>query len=292
MFPDFYYITQKGINLEELVKTFSSVDEKKVKSFVIDLVNKKILVCSMLSPHELFYPVSRLIEHEYGNDLIYNPEMSEKFKKIQLNRTFLGCLEDTYKLEDNKDMPELIKSRYSHRQFKESEKISYSDFSRLLSSFRQIRDDNGKISYYFASAGGLYPIDIFIYVKPMRVESVKEVLYYYDPIGNRIQLVNDRVNISEEAHFFINKKIFNSSAISVYFVYNARANMPKYKGMGYFYGCVDSGIMISNLTLVAEQCGMGLCTIGDMDFEKIRKYFKLSDDHVFLHVSEIGLKCE
>lgn len=66
--------------------------------------------------------------------------------------------------------------------------------------------------------------------------------------------------------------------------------MPKYGGMGYYYACIDTGIMVEVLTQVAEENDIGLCSIGDMNFSKIEKYFDLSKNQVLLHIVEVGLK--
>jgi hypothetical protein len=48
--------------------------------------------------------------------------------------------------------------------------------------------------------------------------------------------------------------------------------------------------MISALTQAAELVDIGLCSIGEMSFRKIEKYFKLNERQVYLHTIEGGLK--
>ncbi|HHU52055.1 MAG TPA: AMP-binding protein [Firmicutes bacterium] len=172
--------------------------------------------------------------------------------------------------------------------FNQKDKISFPTFSRLLSVFRQIREEN-KIRYYYACAGGLYPIDIFVYVKENRVEGLEEGLYYYNPRENALYLVNNDV-ITDQAHYFTNKAIYNSSAFSLFFIYNAEVTMPKYGADGYFYACIDTGIMVSTLTHVAEALNIGLCSIGDMMFDQIREKFNLAEEQVWIHTVEGGIK--
>lgn len=290
LFPKFYFITQNGKTVEELMNEFPEVNKEKLKALIKDFIKKKVLVSSLLTPQEVFYPMKKLVKSEYGDDLMYNPEESQKFKIKQLNRSFENCKEFKILLSNNDNIPETMKSRYSYREFDEETTISFEGFSNILASFKQIRENEEHTRYYYASAGGLYPLDVFIYIKDKRVENVRKGLYYYNPVDNSISMVNDANSITDEAHFFINKKIFNSSAFSIFIVYNAEANMPKYKGMGYFYACIDTGIMVSTLTQSAELNGLGLCSIGDMDFRKVEKYFNLNENQVFLHDIELGLK--
>ena len=52
--------------------------------------------------------------------------------------------------------------------------------------------------------------------------------------------------------------------------------MPKYGGMAYIYACIDTGIMVSLLTYIAEAEEVGSCSIGEMDYKKIKPLFPLT----------------
>lgn len=291
LFPKLYFITQKGITLNDLVKEFSEFDESKVKSFINDLINDRVLVDRMLTYHEVSYPQGKFFNNPYGEELLYDPAAYNDFKKIQLNRSFEKAREEKIILEGNEDFPEYIKDRRSYRTFDESKEIPFADFSKMMSVFMQHEED-GTTRYYYPSAGGLYSVDVFVYVKENRVEGLKRGLYYYSPVYNSLQIVNDSFELTEEVHYYSNKAIYKSSAFSVFLIYDARANMPKYGSMGYFFGCIDSGIMVSTLTQSAELVNIGLCSIGDMDFKKIETYFNLNENQVFIHAIEGGLKPE
>lgn len=73
----------------------------------------------------------------------------------------------------------------------------------------------------------------------------------------------------------MNKDIFSHSAFSIYFIYDADVSMPKYGGMAYIYACIDTGIMVSLLTYIAEAEEVGSCSIGEMDYKKIKPLFPL-----------------
>lgn len=289
LFPKFYFLTQKGVFINDLLEAFPDMDNRKLSLFINDLIKKRILVSKLLTPQEIFYPQNRLYETSYGKELIFDSEALSNFKKKQLNRTFDLVDKKKIHLINDDVCSEPISERRSHRRFDEMSRISFDSFSKLLSVFKQLRNKD-EIKYYYASAGGLYPIDIFIYVKSGRVENLNEGIYYYNPIDNCLQLVNDSVAINDNAHLFFNKDIFKSSAFSLYMIYNADVTMPKYKSNGYFYACIDTGIMVSTLTQVAEAVNIGLCSIGEMDFRKIEKYFKLNENQIYIHSIEVGLK--
>lgn len=289
LFPKFFFLTQKGILINNLIKEFPNVDEKKLNLFIQDLVKKRILTSELLTPQEIFFPQNRLYETEYGDELLFDVNALNDFKKNQLNRTFSFGIDRKIQLNNNYQYPEIISGRRSYRSFDKENKISFNAFSNLLSIFKQSKNRD-EIRYYYASAGGLYPIDVFIYVKGNRVENINQGIYYYNPTENCIQLVNEILVISEDAHFFLNRDIFKSSAFSIYLIYNVDVTMPKYKSDAYFYACLDTGIMVATLTQAAELVNIGLCSIGEMNFKKIRKYFKLSNKQIYIHSVEGGLK--
>ena len=164
--------------------------------------------------------------------------------------------------------------------------ISFEEFSNVLSILGQKKDDD-RISYYYPSAGGLYPIDVYIYIKQNRVSGLDEGLYYYHPPYNRLHKISNK-KFGDEIHYSINKATFNESAFSVYFIYNAGASMPKYGGLGYFYACIDTGIMVATLNALCEKYNIGICCIGDMNYSKIQSEFSLDSDKIFLHCIECG----
>ncbi|HDR7471133.1 dehydrogenase [Bacillus toyonensis] len=288
IFPKFYYITQKGIRIENLMNEFSDVNPDKLLGFIKDLVANKILVNTLLSPQELYFSQSNLFSNPYSQDTFIDPEKYQEFKDEQLSRSFQNVTNVSIKLVDA-EFPEVITQRKTYRSFDMKNKVPFETISKLISVFKQYQTE-GKVRYNYATAGGLYPIDLFIYIKDHRVENIKAGLYYYNPIENSLQLVSDMCVITDETHYFVNKEIYNSSAFSIFLVYNGNVTLPKYGGMGYFYAAIDSGIMVQLLTQVAEMNNIGLCSVGDINFRKIKKYFKLSSNHVLIHSIEVGLK--
>ena len=60
--------------------------------------------------------------------------------------------------------------------------------------------------------------------------------------------------------------------------------------MAYIYACIDTGIMVSLLTYIAEAEEVGSCSIGEMDYKKIKPLFPLTSNMSFLHSMEFGIK--
>lgn len=288
LFPQIFEETKNGILLGTLIEKLEKINCESL-SFIEELIENRVLVDALLNPRELFSIQERVFENKYSLETFINSKTLEEFKKQQLNRSVATMNAEAIPLVPEETYAESITQRQTCRTFDTTTELTFGMFSELISVFRQYKQD-GNIRYNYASAGGLYPIDIYIYVKDHRVEKISGGLYYYSPINNEIKLVSSSCVITEDAHFYGNKEIYNGSAFSIFFIYNGEASMPKYGGMGNFYACIDTGIMVGLLTQIVEQYNIGMCSIGDMNFDRIKKYFKLNKNQMLLHTVEIGLK--
>lgn len=289
IFPEFYFLTQKGILESELLSKFENFDKQKLTFFINDLKKKRILVDSILTPSEIFYPQKNLLEHNYGDSLMLDNEVLAVFRKKQLNRNLFNEPIESIQLNSDRKTPDFIFERRTLRKFDQTKVIPFDDFCYLASAYKQINEDE-EIRYQYGSAGGLYPIDIYYYIKNSRVENIDGGLYYYDPVKNSLIIVDSNCKIDKETHYYNNQSIFSESAFSILFFYNGEVSMPKYGGMGYFYSLIDLGIMVQLYTVLAEHTKMGICSIGELNFKSIESYFKLRKNQVFIHDVEVGLK--
>ena len=289
VFPELYFLAQEGISLKNLLGRFPDENFHQLKDFIWELVKVRVLVDSLLPPEELFLSQPRLFKNRYGKEIFFIPEAYDRFKKEQLSRCCDNGKAQKIVLETAAgELPAFIRRRRSYRTFNQSRQIPFRQFSTLLSVFKQ-RREKGETRYYYASAGGLYPIDVYLYIKENRVENMAQGLYYYNPSSNALTQITGRPFVTKEAHYSRNRSIFESSAFSIFMVYNADVTMPVYKGMGYFYAAIDSGLMVDALTQVSEELGIGLCSIGDMNFERIKSHFNLDNARIFIHAVELGL---
>lgn len=287
VFPDLYYSSQKGISKQKLV-TQLAAKNSEINRIVDEFLDAEILITSLPNWRKVFGPTQKIYVNHYDEDLLFNKDKYQIFRDEQMNRQY-GELKDAIVLEDcDEYLPHSISKRRSYRNFKENEVILKKDFSTMLSVFKQNNKD-GNQTFYYASSGGLYPIDIYLYVKKDRVEGVEQGLYYYSPSTNKLNVV-DKKEITESSAYVKNKEIFKSSAITIYMFYNADASMPVYGSDGYYYAILDAGIMVSTLTQICETLNLGLCSIGDMNFEVVKENFHLSKNQIFIHNIEIGVK--
>ncbi|OCB97260.1 SagB/ThcOx family dehydrogenase [Bacillus amyloliquefaciens] len=289
LFPDIYFQFQKGISLSEIYDVFGDFNQKILKMFLKDLIHNRVLVSNVITPKELFETQYKFAYQEYDEDYFLYEENIKSYKNKQLTRFMSNKALQSISLEEDSDIPPLIKKRKSIRDFDTSKKMDFSKFSKLLNVFKQSQIEEG-IKYFYPSAGGLYPVNIYLYIKDGRIENIEEGVYLYNPHSHSINLIS-RVKLAEKKyHYFINHNAFNTSNFSIFFTLDCDVIMPKYKGDGYYYGILECGVMTATLANFAEYLDIGACSIGDIDFEKIKDEFNLNSNEIYLHSVEVGLK--
>lgn len=232
LFPEFYFYTQKGILEEDLIEKMSYKNNPLIKKFIRDLIKRQILIYSPLEIQQLVHIQNYLFDNKYDEKIKYDAETLENFKEIQLTRNPVmeQKIMDEIKIPTN-NFSHMIEKRKSVRVFDNETLMDKEKFFKIISILRE--RDAITHRYYYASAGGLYPIDVYVYIKENRIKEIPGGLYYYSPKLNCLQKIKKENVINEESQYFMNKDIFSHSAFSIYFIYDADVSMPKYGGMAY-----------------------------------------------------------
>ncbi|MCI4139080.1 SagB/ThcOx family dehydrogenase [Bacillus vallismortis] len=288
-FPEIYFEFQKGIFLNELPLIFQDFNIKILKMFVRDLIRNRVLIDSSSTPNELFKTQNQFIHSNFEENYFLNSENINEYRNNQLNRLASLKFKETIQLNDCEEIPSFIKERKSTRNFDSSKPISFSTFSNILGVFQQ-KNIKGNTQYFYPSAGGLYPVNIYLYIKENRVENIEKGLYLYKPSDNSINLI-ERAEFREiNFNYFINSEIFKKSNFTVFYTLDNDVIIPKYGGNGYYYGLLEAGVMTSLLSYITEYFKVGSCSIGEIKFDELKEYFKLKKNEVFLHTVEVGIK--
>ena len=182
--------------------------------------------------------------------------------------------------------------RRSYRSF-QKEAIKLDSFGKFLSCLSSIRNRELLLpKYLYSSAGTLYPVQIYIYVKDGRIEGLEGGYYYYNPSRHTLSVLSSEQDAGS-IHVKENRPIFDESAFSVFLVSKIDAIAPLY-GMekGKIYSYIEAGIITQHIKTEGLKFNLGFCEIGLIDFEKIRHHLKLDDSHLYLHMLLGGLVSE
>lgn len=285
LFPEFYYLTQRGAMLEEIQSVFPAVAPERMEEIVWEFLQRGFLTTSVEEINKVFYPQGRNLGQQHDFSL-YTEKHLEQFQQQALRRCIYTAKEPIV-LEQTEIAPVFL-HRVSTREFSER-KLSLDEVSELFQiAGRRVSPHCSE--RYYPSAGGLAPVDLYVYVAENRVAGVSGGLYYYAPYTHALHRIRGGDCIKGNVHNPMNRGIFEQACVNLYFVYNADVNMPKYGTRGYFYGMVDSGILAGFLTMQAEKMGLGSCIIGDQEFERIQDCFALQPNQIFLFAMAVGAK--
>ncbi|MDB9369902.1 amino acid adenylation domain-containing protein [Nodularia spumigena CS-586/05] len=172
--------------------------------------------------------------------------------------------------------------RQSYRQFL-AETVPLNALGELLECLQMQQLENSPLpKYRYASAGSLYPVQTYIYIKPHQVENLAAGFYYYHPQQHQLIYLSDATNI-DSSIYGINQEIFTASAFSIFLIGDLQAISPIYGDKSRDFSLVEAGYIGQLLMETAPNQNLGLCPIGDLEFDAIREYFALNEQQIFLH---------
>lgn len=216
--------------------------------------------------------------------VLSDPGERLEFKSKRLGLRREGLARGGISLERFQDDATRLKKceeRATHRHWG-CELVSFGRFSAFLEALSEVEAD-GRFRRRHASAGALYPVQAYVYVKPGRIEGITEGVHYYHPVEHRLMTIGDGAGMDRHVHAADNRSIFDESAFSIFLIADMNAIAPLYGPLSRDFCLLEAGYMAQMLMSAAHESGIGLCPIGTMDFDAIKSSFDLHDRHVMLH---------
>ncbi|PTL83576.1 hybrid non-ribosomal peptide synthetase/type I polyketide synthase [Vitiosangium sp. GDMCC 1.1324] len=163
------------------------------------------------------------------------------------------------------------------------EPVKREQLGRLLAPLRELREGDA-MRYLYGSAGGLYPVQTYLHVKPGRVEGLVAGTWYHDPSTHRLVPLSMGAELDRRIHdAYQNRPTFDAAAFSIFLVGRMSAIEPIYAEHSLHFATLEAGLMTQWMELEAATHGLGLCQIGELDFAPVRPLLHLDEDHVLLH---------
>ena len=225
-------------------------------------------------------------EFKVDNQAIIDPRerLSFKLKGNGLRKDIEGKEKILLKPSENVDkLIDLSIKRRSYRKYDDS-MISLNELSGLLSVLYRCKSDELPIAKaLYGSAGSLYPVQVYMYIKENRVEGIKEGIYYYNPLEHSLNSINNAFHLEESFYPAGNKQVFEQAAFSIFLIADLAAIKPLYGVSAKEFSIIESGLISQLLEETSIESNIGLCQIGSIEFENIREAFNLSENHLFIH---------
>ncbi|XXY48838.1 amino acid adenylation domain-containing protein [Sorangium sp. So ce269] len=173
--------------------------------------------------------------------------------------------------------------RRSYRQFR-SEPIAFERLARFLRQLSPVRLPGYPLAkQLYSSAGNLYPVHAYLYVKPDRIERVPGGTYYFHPEREQLVAIQPGAHIDRSVHGGPNGQAFDSSAFSVYLVADLGAIEPVYGSRARDLCLMEAGVIAHLLESTAPDHQIGLCQTGGFDFAQVAHLFQVGPRYEYLH---------
>jgi SagB-type dehydrogenase family enzyme len=150
------------------------------------------------------------------------------------------------------------------------------------------RDGDGVPTALYPSAGDLYPVQAYVYVKPDRVTGLRPGFGYYDPTAHALHYVGHGELRPEAFERFVNRPAFEAAAACAFLVAARRAIEPVYGDLWRDFSLLEAGAMLEVLAVAAPSLGLGVCPIGEVDARDLFEQLDLDDGHELLHTLLVG----
>ncbi len=219
-----------------------------------------------------------------SSKFLLDPIERERFKKMQSGLRRIESDSPGVQLIAPELESKLLRKyleRCSYRTFLQ-QPISLKPFSEFLGCLRQISLE-GKPKYQWGSAGGLYPVQVYVYVKPRGIEGIDSGIYYYHPVKHHLSLIAPNVQLEQEVFGLVNQQVFDQAAFALFLVGQLRAIEPMYAESSRDFCLIEAGLITQLLEMSAPAHQIALCQMGGIGFKKIEHLFALEEGWIYLH---------
>lgn len=218
-----------------------------------------------------------------------DPQDRDTFKKMQpgLRRDLDGRRwVELSPRQAGDDLRTACARRRTHRRFSRRP-VTVEALSGLLACLRQV-DAEPEPRFLYPSAGGLYPVQAYLHLRPGRIDALAAGTYYYHPVEHGLVALRTGVDLDPGIHVpLVNQPVYDEAAFSLFLIADLAAIAPMYGEESLPFAALESGYLSQLLMLRAPDCGLGLCPIGTLEFDRVRDLFDLGENRVLIH-SHLG----
>lgn len=211
-----------------------------------------------------------------------DPDERDRFKASRpaLRRFPAGT--PTVELDQPRTPAATYSEQRSYRSFS-SAPLARRALAQLLECLHAI-PLNAKPKYLYASAGGLYPVQAYLYVKADRISDIPAGYYYYDTDQHALVTVGSATAPLRELYDpIVNRPLFDQAAFALFLVADIATIGSMYPDRALHYATLEAGHMTQLLELQALRAGLGLCQTGGLEQAALQPLLDLGEHSLLLH---------
>ncbi|WP_455368354.1 SagB/ThcOx family dehydrogenase [[Eubacterium] cellulosolvens] len=173
--------------------------------------------------------------------------------------------------------------RKSTREYS-GEPLTLNEISQILWAAQGIT--HGKRLRTAPSAGGLYPLELYVVVG--NIEGLDTGIYHYIPIENSLLKTVDGDKRSNITNAALDQEWVEKAAVNIVITAIYERTTGKYGDRGIRYVHMEVGHAAQNICLQATALNLGTVTVGAFHDDKIIHILDLSQDEKPVYIIPIG----
>ncbi|MEU0677524.1 amino acid adenylation domain-containing protein [Streptomyces sp. NPDC006172] len=144
-------------------------------------------------------------------------------------------------------------------------------------------DLDGRDKRRYPSGGGFYPVQVYVYAAPGAVRGLDAGLYYLHPAERALVALAPDARYGTDLHVHHNRPLVEGAGFGVFLVSTPAAIAPAYGTRNAArFSTIEAGHIAQLLLTGGPERGLGLCAVGEMDFDAVRGDFGVGDDQELL----------
>uniref|UniRef100_UPI002F9169BB AMP-binding protein n=1 Tax=Kitasatospora sp. NBC_01519 TaxID=2903576 RepID=UPI002F9169BB len=161
--------------------------------------------------------------------------------------------------------------------------VTLAALADLLESLRRT-DTGGRPAFLYPSAGGLYAVQVYLHVRPGRVQGLPGGLYGYHPDAHDLTPHAPDIDLDPGIHLGpANRPLANTAAFAVLLATDPADSAPLYGCDAEPLALLNAGYMGQLLCHTATEAGLALAPVHGVDFDRIRWMLPGGEHLVLLH---------
>jgi len=209
--------------------------------------------------------------------------------KVRQTRTTLNIIKlPPPRLDGPMSLEQAILRRRSRREYTDRP-LRLSDVSQLLWAAQGITEPKIWVGLRSApSAGGLYPLELYVAVKRSGVQELEPGIYHYKPKEHELELIIKGDFSEQLMSACVDQEWVRDAAINIIFTAVVERTKRRYGERGWQYILQESGHAAQNVYLQAETLGLGCVVIGAFYESEIEKILDLPSGEIPIYVMPVG----
>lgn len=154
--------------------------------------------------------------------------------------------------------------------------------NRFLSPLHGARLTEGaEARFAYGSGGGLYPIQVYLYLKSDLAADMPAGIWRYYPFEHALELISEGA-LPPDIHWSYNREWADAAPMFVYLVADLEEITAQYGDVARPMCQIEAGGVLQLLRHAAPETGFGVCAVGDISFPRTARRFDLTEHQEFV----------